>query len=70
MSNEEDGLTMIAESIRYAANRLGKGNAATPPGAIELLSKETKEGSERIADSLHAVATALEDIATAIRERA
>jgi hypothetical protein len=59
---------MISESIRYAANVLGTGDASTSMGALELLAKETKEGSERIASSLFAVATVLDDIATAIRE--
>jgi spore maturation protein SpmA len=68
MRDTDDAHNMIAESIRFAANVLGTGNAATPMGALELLAKETKEGNERIAESLFAMATALDDIATAIRE--
>jgi hypothetical protein len=68
MSANEAGLIQIAESIDYAAKALGTGNAATQMGALELLAKETKEGSERIAGALGEVATALDAIATAIRE--
>lgn len=69
MNAENDAeLTLIAEAIRYATNVLGTGNATTSMGAIELVAKETKGGSECLAESLFAVATALEDIAMAIRE--
>ncbi len=46
MNDDEDGLSMIAESIRYAANVLGTGNAATQMGALELVALETQKGSE------------------------
>jgi spore maturation protein SpmA len=68
MNNKEDAATMIAESIRYAANVLGTGNAATSMGAIELLAKETLAGSERIAAALSAIADSLEGVANAIRD--
>jgi hypothetical protein len=42
--------------------QLGTGDASTPLGAMELLAFEIKEGSER-------AATALDNIADAIRER-
>jgi hypothetical protein len=65
---ENDGLETIAESIRYAANVLGTGNASTPMGAMELLAKETMDGSERIAAALLSISEALEGVASAIRE--
>jgi hypothetical protein len=65
---EHDGLETIAESIRYAANVLGTGNAATPMGALELLAKETLDGTERIAAALLSISEALEGVASAIRE--
>ena len=68
MKNAEDTIAMIADSITYAAKVLGTGDASTRMGALEVVAKETKEGSERIAEGLHAVAGALDDIAAAIRE--
>lgn len=43
-----------------ALRDLGTGNAATQMGAIEYLAKEVREGSERIAEGLHAIAAAIE----------
>jgi hypothetical protein len=49
------------EKIAEALRNLGLGNADTQMGAIELLSKEVKEGSERIAQGLHAIAEAISE---------
>lgn len=65
-----EAIALVADSIRYAANALGTNQAATPMGAIELMAKESREGSERIAASLSEIATALGEVADAIRERA
>lgn len=60
------------ESVVGAIHRLGTADAATPMGAIELLSLELKEGSKRLSDAvdtstgLEHIATALENIAIAI----
>jgi hypothetical protein len=54
----------ISESIlRLAAslNRLGTGNADTQMGAMELLAKEVKDGTERIADSIDGLSEAIRD---------
>lgn len=68
--NEEkiEALALIAESIRYAANKLGTNGAATDMGALELLAKEVREGGEIISASLSEIAAALNDVACAIRE--
>ena len=67
-SEASAGLELIAESLRYAADRLGLNGASTNLGALELVAKETLDGSERIATALDGVAEALENIASAIRE--
>jgi hypothetical protein len=62
MSDDTDEQIAIAMKMIAAALRsLGTADANTPMGAIEMLSFEIKEGSERIARALH-------DIAEAIRE--
>jgi hypothetical protein len=50
-------LSRIATQIKY----LGVGDAASTMGAIEHLAVQVKEGSERIADALHAIAAAIAD---------
>jgi hypothetical protein len=55
---EEGAVHEIAMALRF----LGMGDAATTMGAIELLSREIKEGSERIADRLNRIAEAIEDM--------
>ena len=57
--NVSEALLSIASALRH----LGTADAATPMGALELLSLEVKEGSQRIENGLMA-------IANAIRERA
>lgn len=47
-------------SIARALNHLGLNDAATRMGAIEVLAKEIKEGSEQIASALHSIASAIE----------
>ena len=43
-----DGLFAIAEAL----NNLGTANASTPMGAIEMLAKEVRDGSDRLASAL------------------
>lgn len=60
----------IASAIIEAAHLLGNGDAATPMGAIEALSKVHREGMAEIADSLREgmieIADSLREIASAI----
>jgi len=42
-----EGLLCIADAL----NKLGVSDANTPMGAVELLSKEIKEGFERLSDA-------------------
>ena len=56
----EDELSMKLGDIATALDKLGLADALTNMGALELLSKEIKEGSQRIADALLAIADALE----------
>ena len=51
----------IANAIRYAARHLGTNNAATDMGALEVLSKEIKEGCELVAGALSELAAAIRD---------
>ena len=60
-ANLVDVLDAMVTAIRYSAEHLGTGNAATQMGAIELLAKEVKEGTERVASGLHAIAEAIEN---------
>lgn len=60
-ANLVDVLDDIARAIRYTAKHLGTGDAATQMGALEVLAKEVKEGSERVAGGLHAIAEAIEN---------
>ena len=48
-------LELIAVHLKY----LGNGNASTEMGAIEGVAVQSREGSERIADGLHAIAEAI-----------
>ncbi len=60
-----NALHAIAESLK----NLGNGDASTQMGAIENLSKEVKEGTERVAYATERVADALYEIACALHER-
>ena len=58
-----------SDAVAHAADRLGLNNAGTNMGAIEVLAKEVKEGTERLAkclDSIEAVAASLEPIGSAL----
>ena len=61
MIEDEEMLANALEQIAKALSNLGLGNAATQMGAIELLSKEVKEGSERIAEALLEIAEAISE---------
>lgn len=58
-------LQEIVDALRHeiagALHSLGLKDAATPMGAIELLSLQIKEGSERIAQGLNEIADAIRD---------
>lgn len=57
-----DGLAEIAESISAVArsiDRLGLADAATPMGAIEVLSREVRDGMVSIAGAMESVAEAI-----------
>ena len=59
--NLVDGVVLGARGIARALQRLGLADASTPFGALEALSMEMKESSERIAEGLHAIADAIRD---------
>ena len=61
MIEDEEMLANALEKIAKALSNLGLGNAATQMWAIELLSKEVKEGSERIAEALLEIAEAISE---------
>ncbi len=58
-----------SDAVAHAVDRLGLNNATTNMGAIEVLAKEMKEGTERLANSLDAigsVAACMESIGSAL----
>ncbi|HTU60640.1 MAG TPA: hypothetical protein VMF89_19445 [Polyangiales bacterium] len=59
--NYEEELIDAFKSIAYQLKCLGNGDAASHMGAIEYLSVQIKEGSERIASSLSEIAEAIRD---------
>lgn len=58
-ANLVDVMDDVARAIRFAAKHLGTGDAVTHMGALEHLAQEVKEGSERMAGGLHAIAEAI-----------
>jgi hypothetical protein len=62
-----------ADAIRYATKWLGTGEASTPFGAMEAHASMLDKTGQRIAealDGLDSVASALREVAEAVRERA
>ncbi|KKM60660.1 hypothetical protein LCGC14_1539520 [marine sediment metagenome] len=60
---------MGADAVAHSIDRLGINNATTSMGAIEVLAKEVKEGTEKLAnclDSIEAIAASLEPIGSAL----
>lgn len=54
-ANVVDGLFAIARSlvgVAAAIDRLGTGSASTPMGAIEVLSKEVRDGCQALAQAV------------------
>jgi hypothetical protein len=56
MKRSETMKSEIAAAIRYAADQLGKNDAATGMGALEMVAKELLDGSQRIASALERIA--------------
>jgi hypothetical protein len=59
--NLVDGLVSGLGKIARALKDLGLADASTPFSAIEALSLELKEGSQRIANGLESIAEAIRD---------
>jgi len=55
------GLFSVSEAIAQGLAKLGLADAATPMGAMEVLSKEVKEGFERLSQALNGIAGAIEE---------
>jgi hypothetical protein len=60
-------LQTAADTIARALDRLGNADAATPMGAIEGMAAHLGEKIDRLSGEIACVATALHDIADAIR---
>jgi hypothetical protein len=56
-----DNVVDALYDVAHYLNALGM-NGATDMGAVHVLSLEVQEGSQRIADGLHAIAAALAEI--------
>jgi hypothetical protein len=48
----------LGQSIFRGLNELGVGDAATSMGAVELVAKELRDGSDKIADAINNLAEA------------
>ena len=60
--NVVSSLLAIANAIRYAADRLGTGDASTGGwGALEALGKVMEQGFERLAGSIDELSAAVEN---------
>ena len=53
--HEEDDVAKALNRIATLIKYLGGGDNASTMGAVEFLAVQVKEGSERIADALHAL---------------
>src|SRR5271170_1141549 len=61
--DKENDLHEVADAldgVTSSINKLGLANASTPFGALELLSKEVREGTERIGDGLDGISAAVD----------
>jgi len=67
-TDEEENVVGGLYAIARMLNRLGLADASTPFGALESVSKEMHDGSQRIAEALGDVASALSRIADAIED--
>jgi hypothetical protein len=54
-----DAVNGLSDAIFSGAQHLGLSNASTRMGALEVLSLEIKNGSERIAEALNSIAIAI-----------
>ena len=60
--SEEFSLTDAITEVATALHRLGIRDAATPMGAVEILSLEVRNGSAAIAEALNNVADAIREM--------
>lgn len=67
-ANLVDVVDRIAYAIKRGLSDLGTGNACTPMGAIEFHASQLKDAGDTISSSLGEVASALQEIAEAIRD--
>jgi hypothetical protein len=60
-----EALLEVADALEHVANQikwLGTGNAGTQMGAIEVLSKEVKDGFGELSESVGGISMVLADI--------
>lgn len=57
----EENQAMALYAIANALDRLGLAGAATPMGALEVISKELKDGFEGIAGAIGSIGGAIRD---------
>lgn len=62
MNEIANELASLASAIAVSARELGVNNANTEMGAIELLAKELREGTIRIADALNNIAREIKEV--------
>jgi hypothetical protein len=66
--NTTEAIDHVASAVRFGLKWLGTGDAGTPMGALEAHGSMVLDGAQRIANSLGAIASAIEDLAQAVRE--
>lgn len=59
--NIVDAVVSLGKSIRFGAQHLGNGDAATPMGAMEALGEMLYKSADRIAVAIETLAEALQD---------
>jgi hypothetical protein len=67
-ANLVDVINTLAQNLRFGLKWLGNGDASTHFGAIEGHGMATIEGAGKIENGLESVASAIGDLAAAVRE--
>ena len=70
MPDDPNAVPDALEAIAIQLKELGKGNAATKEGAIELLSKSIRETNKEIAAALGYMADAIDRLGESIEKTA
>jgi hypothetical protein len=67
-ANLVDALDSLAGAVRYGLKHLGNADASTPMGAIEAHGAVILESADRVSSGLESIASAINELAQAVRE--